>query len=348
MRRVNARVVVFVIVCVGLAVILFGYVWTTRSTPTAPVPVATADGAQIAAARSAPHLLVRHTGLDQGYGRLAVVALDAPDGPRVFTSLACERIGFAAGHGVCLAADRAMMTTYRADLLDDELGVRRSLPLTGVPSRTRVSADGIYSALTYFVNGDSYATGGFSTRTLLVQNRDGSVLANLEEFTITRDGKPFKAVDFNFWGVTFTREPGTFFATLSTGGTMYLIHGDAATRTARVVASDVECPSLSPDNRRIAYKRRMPGIRLHWQLHVLDLDTRHSTLLAETRSVDDQVEWLDDETLLYALPNQVQKAQASMDIWAVAADGTGEPRRLVTNAESPAVVRPTTRLDSAH
>ena len=110
-------------------------------------------------------------------------------------------------------------------------------------------------------------------------------------------------------------------------------------RTAHVVRDGVECPSLSPDNRRIAFKKRMPGVRLLWRIHVLDLPDGVETPLAETRSVDDQVEWLDDATILYALPN-VGKAQPVMDVWAMPADGSGAPRMLLTNAESPAVVRP--------
>lgn len=139
--------------------------------------------------------------------------------------------------------------------------------------------------------------------------------------------------------MTFAKEPGRFYATLASGGTNYLIEGDLSARTARVLRDSVECPSLSPDGRRIAFKRRMPGIRLLWRIHVLDLETGAETAAAESRSVDDQIEWLDDRTILYAHPTNVQKARASMDVWAVQADGTGEPRLLVPYAESPAVVR---------
>ena len=51
-----------------------------------------------------------------------------------------------------------------------------------------------------------------------------------------------------------------------------LVKGDAVTHTAEVVAEGVECPSLSPDNRRIAYKKRVyDGGRLLWRLAVLEL-----------------------------------------------------------------------------
>ena len=45
----------------------------------------------------------------------------------------------------------------------------------------------------------------------------GACSADLESFAVTRDGKAIHAVDFNFWGVTFTRDANRFYATLGTG-----------------------------------------------------------------------------------------------------------------------------------
>ncbi len=67
-----------------------------------------------------------------------------------------------------------------------------------------------------------------------------------------------------------------------------------------------------------------------WRLAVLDLDTMHETLLAETRSVDDQPEWLGEDRVLYGIDGA---------IWAVHTDGHGRPHRLIADADSPAVVR---------
>jgi hypothetical protein len=54
------------------------------------------------------------------------------------------------------------------------------------------------------------------------------------------------------------------------------------------------------------------------------------TALAETRSFDDQAEWLDDDHVVYGLDGQV---------WVVPADGGGSPERFLRSADSPAVVR---------
>ena len=79
---------------------------------------------------------------------------------------------------------------------------------------------------------------------------------------------------------------------------IYLIEGSLITKEARTVRENVECPSLSPDNTRLAFKKRVsnaPG-PVVWRLYSLDLATGVETRLAETRNVDDQVEWLDNQT----------------------------------------------------
>src|SRR5206468_1757875 len=160
-------------------------------------------------------------------------------------------------------------------------------------------------------------------------------LGTLEAFSVSRDGKPFHRVDFNFWGVTFAREGHRFFATLSTGGTPFLIEGDVDRREARVVASGVECPSLSPDDSRIVFKKRVSqGLGWEWRLWVLELSTMSQHALGETRSINDQVDWLDDTHVLY----QDSSAEGT-DIWILGTEGTDKPQRFVRHAFSPSVVR---------
>jgi hypothetical protein len=212
-----------------------------------------------------------------------------------------------------------------------DLRVRGEVAVDGIPSRARVSPDGRYGAVTLFVAGHSYADlGGFSTTTTLIDLRRGTKIAGLEDFTVTRDGRRITAPDVNYWGVTFARDHDRFYATLATGGRFYLVEGSVRARTMKTIHPGVECPSLSPDETRIAYKKRVGAGGKRWRLYVLDLRTMKETPLAETRSVDDQVEWLDDDHVLYGL----QEA-----IWTMPADGTGAPRRFARRADSPAVVR---------
>jgi hypothetical protein len=69
----------------------------------------------------------------------------------------------------------------------------------------------------------------------------------------------------------------------------------------------------------------------------MNLATLRSHPLAETRNVDDQVEWLDDDDVVYGLP-QSQSSPVT-DIWKAPAAGGGRPARLLAGAWSPAVVR---------
>jgi hypothetical protein len=68
---------------------------------------------------------------------------------------------------------------------------------------------------------------------------------------------------------------------------------------------------------------------------VLDLDTLKVVTTAETRNVDDQADWLDERTLAYGL----QRSDGVNDVWTVPADGSGAPRLLVHQANSPSVER---------
>jgi hypothetical protein len=240
--------------------------------------------------------------------------------------LACERVYFAAGRGLCLAVGSSGVD-YVATIFDSRFRPLHTFALTGLPSRARVSPDGRYGATTVFVAGHAYlgTSGGFSTTTTIVDMRSGESLGQLEQFEVTKDGRPFDSVDFNFWGVTFARDSNRFYATLGTGGHHYLVEGSVRDRSMRVLRDGVECPSLSPDGRRIAFKSRI-GEGTRWRLRVLDLATLDDHGVAETRSIDDQVEWLDDRDLAYS---------DGENVYTVPADGGGESRLLVGDATSP-------------
>jgi hypothetical protein len=302
---------------------------------TAAVATRTAKAPTLATVLAGPHLVFRSTSFGPSYGKVAAVRLADPGGPPAVSDTECERVHATRGQGICLLADRGVITTYQARLLDARLSPARELPVAGIPSRARVSPDGRLAAATTFVSGHSYAQTGFSTATTLYDTASGRSLGNLEEFAITKDGERYRSADVNIWGVTFTRDGASFYATLSTKGRTHLVAGDIGKRELQVLADDVECPSLSPDETKVAYKQRVGGPS-EWRLHVRDLRTGVAPALAEQRSVDDQVEWLDDDQVLYGLPRE---GTAETDVWAVPADGTGQPRLLVPNAWSPAVVR---------
>lgn len=283
--------------------------------------------------------LVRHAAFDQSFGLLSLDTGPQVPGGRLATGLTCERAYFAGGRGICLMAGRPLIDSYSAVFFDASFKAGATVPIDGIPSRARVSPDGRLAAATVFVEGHSYADATFSTVTTIFDTVTSQpILANLEELIVHRDGEPFRQSDFNFWGVTFAGQAGQFYATLGTKTTSYLIRGDVQTKSATVLVEHVDCPSISPDNTRLAFKKpyfvqNQPA----WRLHVLDLETFAEIPLAESRSVDDQVEWLDNSRILYSLSEQ--PGTTASNVWMVPADGSGAPELFMKNASSPVVVQ---------
>ncbi len=69
----------------------------------------------------------------------------------------------------------------------------------------------------------------------------------------------------------------------------------------------------------------------------LDLATGTETVLSEKRSVDDQIEWLDDQTLLYGLADETTEGDSN--IWKLPTDPASQPSLFIEHAWSPSVVR---------
>ena len=283
--------------------------------------------------------------LGDNYGKVAVAAFHDLAQRQYAADLFCDRVHFAGGQGICLHADRGSITKYYAIGFNDRMQRTWSFKLNGLPSRARVSPSGKLAAVTVFLAGQSYASLDFATQTSILNAATGEmVVPDLEDFSVTRNGAEFKAKDFNFWGVTFAQDENRFYATLWTKGNTYLIAGDLEKHTAQVIHDNVECPALSPDNRRIAFKQRsigglLQGRRISWRITLLDLKTGAETPLAETRSVDDQVEWLDNDHILYALSENEKGASASTDVWVLPTKPDGVPEVLLKGGFSPAVVR---------
>lgn len=376
----NSRSRIFLGLCLAAVLLVAGYAWHVKqrmAAPSAATPTGTPAGAQIPeppapspappatspAASPAPappaavepvkpapasnpappmrRLFFRSTTVDQHYGSVAWVDIAHPGTVHYVDSLRCEVVYAAGGHGICLSAERGVFTTYSASLFDTrDFKISGSFPLKGIPSRARVSIDGKLAALTVFVSGHGYTTLDFSTQTLIVDVRSATVLADLENFEVRRDGAVIKAADFNFWGVTFTPDARQFYATLSTAGQHLLVRGDIAARRAEVLHENVECPSLSPDARHVAYKKRLRvDGRILWQLQVLELASGREIPLAEKRSIDDQLEWLDDHHVLYSVPSAEDGSSPGTDVWSAAIDTKVAPVRFMPNAYSPAAAR---------
>ncbi|MEV7661215.1 hypothetical protein [Paenarthrobacter sp. NPDC089316] len=332
--RWSALLVVTVLVLVAAGAYAVGAYQRFEESRTAASSVGTSAGGQLP---GTPFVLFRNTASGQGYGNAATVPLSDPGGNRAISGEECDRVYGSRDSVVCLRTNRGLVTTFEAELLSRTWEQQKSWPLPGIPSRTRVSPDGSRIATTVFVTGHSYATAGFSTATEITV--PGGTSGNLEDFALLVNGERLQATDRNIWGVTFVPgQPDAFYATAAASGRIWLVRGSLSAKTLTAVHDNVECPSISPDGTRIAYKKNDGGaLAAHWNVAVLDLATGRETVLAEKRSVDDQLEWLDDRTLLYGLPDE--STDGDSNIWKLGTDPAAQPSMFIAHAWSPSVVR---------
>jgi len=334
----RSRIIALVAAVVVIATSATAYaVREARHQRTPPGASPEAEAPRASTIGSEARIVFRHTGVDSHYGLVAMVALDDPGGARDFTEVACDRVDAGVDGASCLRTQRGVATKFEADTYDADWHELSSAPLPGVPSRTRLSPDGSLVATTSFVSGHEYMQTGFSTETR-IRAFDGQDLGNLEEFALSLDGKVTAPADRNIWGVTFVNN-NAFYASVGTGEKTYLVKGDRLARTLTSVTQNAECPSVSPDHQRVAFKVDLdPGPAKNWGLAVLDLETGKRTPLTNgPQGVDDQVEWLDDNTLLYGLPRADEPGVT--DVWSIATTPKAKPKLLIEQAWSPSVIR---------
>ncbi|RDI22290.1 hypothetical protein [Lentzea flaviverrucosa] len=257
----------------------------------------------------------------------------ADGGARTPTELVCQRFYAAGGTSVCLKLS-GPGPTYSAEVSRGGKPVK-TVPLPGIPSRAKVSQSGNVVSWTSFVTGDSYSVpGGFSTRTGFYDLRTGETAESLEHFAATVEGVLHAASDVNYWGLTVASDDKTFYATLASGGFTWLVKGDLVTKSVTTLRRDAECPSLSPDGTKVAYKKRI-GRLGPWDLAVLDLATDTEKRLPGTAGIDDQATWLTPGELAFAAVPKDAKLPA---VHVVPADGAHDARVLIPDATSPSPV----------
>ena len=253
---------------------------------------------------------------------------------QIVPDLECDRIDLNDNRGICLSATAGLNGSGRALILDGGLtpisrfGVNR-------PSRAAASPDGAVVAWTGFTLGHSYlAEGEFATTTQLI-SVDRKIAADLESiFKTYRNDELMDDEERNFWGVSFV-DSDLFYATVGVGGETFIVQGRVSTSRMDVVFENASCPEVSPDGKTVVVKEQR-GDR--FQLIAVDVATGARRDLGETRSVDDQVEWADDNNILYGMANldEGTDSQPVFDIYALNVAPGSQPRLVVPFAESPA------------
>ena len=280
-----------------------------------------------------PFVMFRTLAPADRYGRVAMLSAVTPDATRAFTALSCARVHYAGGTGLCLVEEREGNHVVQAAYVFDSSFTRgQRLLLSGIPTRARVSPNGRRAAITVY--GEEQMPDGqerLATDSILIDLPDGNVLARLREFVVDGPGKPASGVALDYSSVAFARDPDRFYATLGTTSNWYIVSGSVGTRRLTIVAEGLASEALSPDEAQLAVKQRV-GERGFWQAMVFDIVSKSARPLSHTRSIDDQIEWLDRDHVAYH-----DATEQGTGIWTLAIDGRSPPRLLIADAYSPAV-----------
>jgi len=328
----------FLCVCIAAIMAIAAYIAATRLHPS--VNPANPGGSDrdvqlISSIPDGPLMLFRNASPGAFYGRVGVARLPLEDRPRMIAPISCDRVHYASGRGICMVANEARLPVrYFAYVFDQSFREQQRVSLSGPPIRARVAPGGRRAALTVFESGHSYADRAFSTRTIVIDTGSGRTIADLEDLSVMKNGLAFKAVDFNFWGVTFAADGDEFYATLKTGDARYLVKGSIDARRMDVMRGEVECPSLAPGGRLIVFKKPLDR-GVGWRLTALDLASGAERPLKQSqRSIDDQVDWFDADHVVYH-----DSSPEGMGVWVLSTDGVTPSRLVLRQASSPAVER---------
>jgi hypothetical protein len=279
-----------------------------------------------------PFLMFRALAPPAAHDRVAMIAIGDAKLTRAVTPLSCARVHFSGGRGLCLIEESVgTVTRHAAIVFDRSFRQRHRILLPGVPTRVRVSPDGRLAAVSTYAEEETPAGERLALESMILDLEHGGVLADLREFDVDPQG-PAIGMPRDFASVAFDADGDRFYATLSTLTNRHLVIGSVRNRRLRVIGDGFANEALSPDGRRLVVKRVTD--RGFWQLSILELPSMTEHRLEHgTRSIDDQVEWLDDESVIFH-----DATGTGTGIWQLAVDGAG-PELLMLDAYSPVVVR---------
>src|SRR6478672_11670736 len=219
----------------------------------------------VASIQRAPHLVFQNVIRNSDYAATSLVPLDSPGGMRVATGLVCERVHFAAGHGVCLSAEHAAESSYFAVAFGADFAPAGRSELGGAPTFARVSPDGRLAAASFQTSPPTEEAPIAPSETWLLDTASGKVVADLADFDLVRDGVTVTEPEVDYWGVTFKRDGDGFYGSVRYGGNIYLAEGSIAAHRLTVLRGGVSAPSLSPDQRHLAFASLVSSLGPTWR-----------------------------------------------------------------------------------
>jgi hypothetical protein len=302
--------------------------------------------------------LVKSTAIrqDNSYGRLLLLKYD-PKTKAVLTQsdvdLNCLRTHTNGVEIFCLGLPMAQQNSPFPQYAFYDSALKKissgNLIAGNFVSRARLSKDGKYASSTAFKSGAGYGASGLSTEALIIDPKGRSASISVENFQLTHDTKIIKPTDLNIWGLTFDpKQSSLFYATASFGGVPYLVKGDVLAKTLITLAANIECPSLSPDGKWIAYKslkaktteKSLAPSFAAWVPAIMNLATNERIVFDEPSGVDDQIEWLDSKTLVYEQKAIVQQSGLTFNLVIRDITQPSYPSKLwMANAASPTFIR---------
>lgn len=335
MSRKISLAAVSLIVVVAAALYLATRTRDSNSTSTVQRTTLNVDppAQSVAAVIDPPFVMFRTLSPKDLHGRVAMASPSAAESTRYVSSLACSRVAYAAGNGICLVEEPSGTEVRHAAYVFDR-GFRQGIRigLSGIPTRARVSPDGRRAAITIY--SEEHLPNGeerLAISSVIVDVASGHVI-NLREFTLDHSAGAVFEGPLDFSSVAFARDSNRFFATLATTSERYIVAGTLDNRRLSLLATGLANEALSPDETRLAVKQRV-GDRGRWQLLVFDLATMSTHALNQgDRSVDDQVEWLDGGHVVYH-----DATEQGTNLWMLSADGVTPARVLIADAYSPSV-----------
>lgn len=288
---------------------------------------------------------------DRNYHRVDLITFDpATLRPisRTPTEMGCTRV-HAAGDGKVFCFTRVIpgkpnyFSPPTGYVYSRTLALETSYPKgLGAVSRARISKDGKFTASTAFTTGHSYLGAGgtsFSTATFIGNASDPQSQKNIQRWPVFNKGVEVRSVDLNLWGATFDpANSDRFLVTAYFDTKPHLAEGSVQSQKINVLKDAVECPSFSPNGKRIAFKKRTGAAK--WSPAVMDLATMKETIFDLADSVDDQIEWLNDDTLIFEVVNTPLVGPSAVNLMTLNLhDAKPQPRLWLSDARSPTIVR---------